>query len=617
MRFAILAVLLITACVAASPEELWRRATNPYRAPEGKRLAVTNSPRLKTLVQDGKLRLTLADAVSLAVENNLDIEFQRFNREGAASELLRAKGGGGTRGLLYTIAEAPGGVGGPLASLATSPASRSLPATSVSSNPLELGALSQIQSNLALLPNSPFAAGPAVPLFDPSLFTRFGWAHTSAPQTNPILAGTSNLITNTTSASAGYRQGFGPGTQLGVSFDNSRQAFNSQRSSYTPFTTSALGLNFVQPLLRGFGQVNRRYIRIAENESRIADLLFQQQLIATVYGVSRLYYDYVSLYQDARVKQETLNFAERLFTDTKAQVEEGTVAQVELTRANAQVFAARMDVERARGLMEEQAAILRNVLTRTGAAEPEIRNAEIVPDDTANVPGFDIRPEEDLLSDAFRNRPDVNQAEYQVRNSEIFLDASRNSLKPQVDIVASTQNSGLAGELNPLAAQTDPTFAGGYGTALGQIFRRNYPTYTAGLQIDLPLRNRVAQADVARDEVQVRQTQVRMLQLRNQVRLEVEDALIAIRRARSSFEAASQARALQEESLRIEQAKYEAGASTSFFVLQYQAYLSQSRSAEVVARNALVKAQVALQRATGTILQDFGISIEKATQGSL
>jgi outer membrane protein TolC len=177
------------------------------------------------------------------------------------------------------------------------------------------------------------------------------------------------------------------------------------------------------------------------------------------------------------------------------------------------------------------------------------------------------------------------------------------------------QNSALAGQPDPLASSADTSFLGGYGSALEQIFARNYPTYGAGINLTLPLRNRIAQADVARDEIQLRQTQIRLEQFRKQAQLEVEDALVAMRRARSSYEAALQTQALQQESLEAEQAKFEVGASTSFFIIQYQSLLAQAQSTVVVAKSAYLKAHAALERATGSILEDNHVEIDSAMRG--
>ena len=437
------------------------------------------------------------------------------------------------------------------------------------------------------------------------------------PDTDPLAYGTNALTGNTTSANAAYSQGFGPGTELNVAFNNARNTINSQQSVFSPYTTSNLGFTITQPLLRGFGlAVNRRFIRISKNQQKIAGLLLQQQLIATVYGVVRLYTDLVALYEDVKVKEETLASAEKLYSDTKAQVDEGTQAPIELTRANAQVYSIRQDLINSRGLLEEQEAIIKNVITRRTDDDPGVLNARLIPTDSIDVPAADEdRPLQELITQAFANRPDLAQAGVQVENTQISLQGSRNGLRPEIDVVGVAQNNALAGQLNPLAPAIESPLIGGYGNALEQLAARKYPTYGAGLNITLPLRNRIAQADVARDEIQLRQSQVLLQQLRKQAQLEVEDALVAMRRARASYEASLQTQALQQESLDAEQAKFEVGASTSFFIIQYESYLAQARSTVVVAKSAYLKARAALERATGTILEDNHVSLTDAVRG--
>jgi outer membrane protein TolC len=222
-----------------------------------------------------------------------------------------------------------------------------------------------------------------------------------------------------------------------------------------------------------------------------------------------------------------------------------------------------------------------------------------------------------LILEALAHRPDLGQGRLQIDLSKIGLAGARSAVRPQLDLVGVMQNNGLAGGANPFAANPDPGFIGGYGGVLDQIFSRKYPTYGVGVQMTLPIRNRVAEADLARDELQVKQSEIRLRQLQNQARLEVEDALIAMRRARSSYEAAAEARRLQQESLEAEQAKFEVGASTSFFVIQYESLLAQSKSTEVAARSSYVKAKAALQRAMGTILDENRISFESAVKGKM
>jgi outer membrane protein TolC len=413
---------------------------------------------------------------------------------------------------------------------------------------------------------------------------------------------------------------FASGTQVNVTFDNTHQNLNATDTNYNPYTGSSLGVTVTQPLLRGFGPaLNRRFIRIANNDRKINTLLFHQQLIATVYGVIRLYTDFVALYEDVKVKQETVAAAEKLFSDTKAQVDEGTLAPVEMTRANAQVFATRQDLINARGVLEEQQAILKNLLTRTGNADPEVQAATIIPTDALDIPEKEeIRPIQDLFTEALAQRPDLGQASLQIENSQIGLRGARNATLPEVDLVGIAQNNSLAGTINGFAAPAVNTpFAGGYGTALDQLFTAKYPTYGIGVQVTIPIRNRIAEADLARDELQLKQSEVRLRQLQNEARLEVEDAVIAIRRARASYQAAVQARKYQQESLEAEQMRYEVGASTAFFVIQYESLLAQAKSTEVAAKSAYVKARAALERAIGDILAQHQISLDAGIKGRM
>ena len=585
--------------------------TAPDRPPNA-----ADSQRIRDLLRAGSLYLSLQDALALAIENNLDVELERFAVPQGDTELERAHGGGTTRGLTYTLQEAPVGVGGPLSPLVVAPASSNGPnGTSVPTNALELGVLGSPVDNYSLQGGVPQSSGTPVPSYDPSVTGQFNWLHQSTLEVNPAAYGTSNLVQQGFVANAGIQQAFSTGTQAAFNFDNLHQSTNSTRSAYNPASGSSLGFTVTQPLLRGFGRaLNRRFIRIAGNERKISSLLFQQQLILTVYGVIRLYTDFVALYEDVNVKQETLRSASKLLADTQVQVEEGTLAAVELTRSKAQVFSTEQDLINSRGLLEEQELILKSVLTRDAGAT--LRGIRIVPTDTLAIPDQDeVRPLEDQVADAVAHRPDLGQARLQIENSRIGLEGARNATKPQLDLVGTMQNSGLAGAATGYLAGTSLPLIGGYGSALGQALARDNPTYGIGLQVTLPIHNRIAEADLARDELQVKQSQIRVRQLQNQASLEVEDALIAMRRSRASYDAAVQARKFQQESLAAEQTRFEVGASTAFFVIQYESLVAQARSTEVAAKSSYVKARAALDRATGSILEAHNISIDAALKG--
>jgi outer membrane protein TolC len=586
--------------------------------PMSRPVSLDNSQRIRDLLRAGTISLSLQDALALAIENNLDIELQRFMLPQGDAELLRAKGGGVVRGLNYTLSEVPVGVGGPLSPLVTNPAATgsATNGTSVPTNALELGVLGEPQDNFSMQGTIPQSNGTAVPIYDPAVVGLLNWSHQTTPQTN-LISGQPALVSQGFTANAGVEQGFATGGQASVNFNNNHQSVNALNSSYNPYTGSSLSLNITQPLLRGFGMsLNRRFIRIAGNERRITSLLFQEQLIATVYGVVRLYTDFVALYEDEKVKAETVRAAEKLLSDTTAQVEEGTLAPVEGTRANAQLFSVRQDLINARGLLEEQEAILKNVLTRT--EDEAIRGARVIPTATLEIPAqAEVRPIQDLIGEAVANRPDLGQARLQVENSIIGLQGAKNATLPEVDLVGVAQNNGLAGPLTGNSSNPNQPFAGGYGSVLGQVLARDYPTYGIGVQVTLPIHNRIAEADLARDELQMKQSQLRVAQLQNQAKLEVEDALIAMRRARAAYEAAGQALKFQQESLEAEQAKFEVGASTAFFVIQYESLVAQAKSTEVAAKSSYVKAHAALQRATGSILSDNSITMDAAFKGKM
>jgi len=590
-----------------------------YRSPTVSPVSFQNSSRIESLMRAGQLYLSLPDAIALTLENNLDLELQRFLPRIAGTDVLRASGGGLLRGLSLLINETAPGIGGPSGPLLTSLTAGSTPSSLVNTNFSDLALISQQQNNLSVTGVIPFSTGPTIPQYDPSISGLLSWAHQSTPEYSTVLTGGSNwLVTNNTNGSVSLTQGFSPGTQVGLNFDNTRFTNNTTRYTYNPTISSDLGVTITQPLLRGFGiDLNRRFIRIAKNSQKIADMVFRQQVIDTIAGISRLYTDLVSLNEDVKVKRESLRLSQRLYDDNKDKVDQGTLAPIEVIRAEAQLAASRQALISAEGLVRQQELIVLTAITRRGLTNPAIREAHITPTDFVAVPDKEPgEPAQNLVADALKNRPDLAQAGIQVENSQISLKGSLNAVRPQVDLVGTMQNSGLAGELNPLAGVTagGPN-AGGYGGALGQVFRRNYPTYSVGVQMTLPLRNRVAQADAVRDELQLRQAQIRRQQLEDQARLEVADAQVSTQQARAAYEAAVQSRILQEKSVAVEQQKFDVGVSTNFLVIQYQSYLAQARSTEVAAKGAYSKARIALERATGRILETNHVSIDEAYQG--
>lgn len=587
-----------------------------------------NGMRIHDLIRAGQLYLSLQDALALALENNLDLELQRYGVRIAATDTLRAKGGGLLRGVLYVANEAPAGVGGPGEPLVNSAATGATPQTNVPTNFNDSQLIAETQDNLSTIGTIPLVTGPAIPQFDPSVNAQLLAQHATTPETSTVISGTPALGANTFSGNFGYTQGFSPGTQVTAAFDNSRNSSNSIRNLIDPYYSTSFGVTVTQPLMKGFGiDLNRRFIRIAQNTEKLTDDIFRYQASITVAGVIRLYTDLVSLNEDLRVKQETLATAQRLVEDNANKVDQGTLAPVELTRARAQVAAATQDLVNSEGFVRQQELILKNILTRDLGTDPLVHDARIVPTDPLIVADVPTEPTADLVKIALQFRPDYLAAVKQLTNTQISLEGSRNAVRPELDLVANALNSGLAGGPNSLYAVSPGTVApgpgsllgygGAYGSALGQIFRRDYPTYSIGLNLTLPIRNRQAEADLARDELQLRQTQVRNKQLENQVRVQVEDALISIQRTKAAYEAATQTRKLQEESLEIEQERFNVGLSTNFLVIQYQSYVAQAKSAEVAALGAYSKARTQLDSVMGIILRANGITLAEVFKGEV
>jgi outer membrane protein len=577
-------------------------------------LSLQNSERLGSLIVNGTLYLSLHDMIQLAIENNLDVEVQRYDLSIAGTDVLRAKGGGITRGLPLTIQETPVGIGGPGGTLLNQAAAAGAvsPTPSTVSNVFDVNQLAEATTNLSVEGNIPFSTGPAIPGYDPTLIGTAAWVRRDpSPGTENSISGpvfpTDNTLTNLF-----LYQGFSTGFQAQAGVSDTNDINLSNLSYADPLRHPNLVFQATQPLLRGAGfNVNRRFIKISENNQKVSRLVFRQQLIDTIYGVSRLYYDLVSLNEDVGVRKETLAAAQQLYNDDKAQVEVGTLAPLELTRVEALVASAELDLTRSQGLVRQQEAVVKSMISRTGSADALLQAARILPTDTIVVPEREEAPNTpQLIDQGLSNRADLAQAGLQVENGQITVKASRNNVRPEIDAVGAVQSHGAIGYtgFTPIGGVPLPPTTTGVSQA---------SVYEAGVQLSLPFRNRIAQADAARDEMQLRQMQARVQQLQNQIRDEIENASIAVDVARTAYGAAVRSRVYQEQLLQAEKDKLSVGASTNFFIVQDESFLAQARSTEVVARSTYIKSKVALQRALGTLLEDSGIQLDEAIRAQL
>jgi outer membrane protein len=604
----------------------------PYRRPVVPPLFDGNPTRLNVLIRDGKLYLTLQDAIALALENNLDVEAERYNITLANTDLTRAAGGGSLRGIDFGIALPQNGVGGPGSPLLNADTVNSNPTTPTVTDLTSLNSTTQTQQSLSeLAAGFTYAPGPNSPLFDPQLIGTASYLRRSDTVT---LASTTTTTTGTGTAAAatttvaqpldfiglnlGYLQGFSTGLQLEAIGNNASSVEYGSTAQRDPFSTPSTSVTLTQPLLRGFGRnVNLRYLHIARADQKISRLLFEEQVMQTIYGTSRLYFDLVSLGENVLVKQESLRAATKLREDDELQENLGTLAPIELTRAKALESSSKFDLIQAQGLYKQQEIILRNELIRTASPVFAAEFDEIVPTDRIVVPDtLDPLDVSELVQQGLARRPDLAQAKLQIEAGKISANASRNNALPQLNVFANAQTRGASEQPYETLGSTGTGLAATpQDLALGGL--RVSTIYQAGVQLTLPLRNRIAEADAARDTVQLRQVQARTEKLSAQIREDVETAVVALQTAQAAYVAASQSRDYQAQLLDAERDKLSVGQSTDLAVLQNEAYLAQAKSTEIAARSNWKKAQIELDNAVGDLLEKNHVELDDAIRGQL
>jgi outer membrane protein TolC len=578
--------------------------TRPYSPRNIAPVRLTNSPRLNALIRAGNLYLSAQDVVALAIENNIDVEVQRYTPLLAQEVLRRAQSGGFLRAVGLPVQSGPQSV--------------SLQGVTVNAGGGVAGSSAAgISSGGGIVTQ----LGPSIPSLDPSVSGFVNFQHATTPQSNTVLTGTTSLVQNTRSLQASYSQNFSFGLNYQFAFSSNRVKVNSQSFQLNPFTNGSLDFQVTQNLLQGFGRaVNERNIRVQRNNVKVSDLQFRAQLINTVSSVLNLYWDYVAFNEDVRARRQAVTTAETLLSNNRKSVELGSLAEIEITRAEAQVYAARQDLTISETNLLQQETILKNAISRNGIADAGLAAVHIVPLDQIPTPeAIQIRPVEDLIADASQSRVELQQARINLESNQLNLVGIKNSLKPGLQAFAQLTNNGLTGDLTALGVLAPGLgyLAGGYGNLLAQIFRRNYPNYSAGFSLNIPLRNRAAQADYAISVLEIRQNELNLRRSLNQVRVDVQNAVIGLQQAKARYEAARQARVLSEQTLSADQRKMELGASTPFQVIQDQRDLATAQSSETQAMANYTHARIAMDDALGRTLEANDISVSDALKGRM
>jgi outer membrane protein TolC len=588
----------------------------PYTATQVPESRLGNSPRLEQLLRDGKIYLSLADAVALALENNYDIEIARINLDIADTDILRSKAGGALRGVSTGLVTNT--IGGTTSTIqgGGGPGGTSSGAG---------GGAAGFQG-IVLGTNG---GGPLPINRDPSLTGTIQYDALNQQQTTTFLTGTNTLQQNTGTYNFGYQQGFVTGTLFNFTFNNSRQTTNSIRSNYSPQVNSYFQAKATQHLLQGFGPwLNTRFVLQAKNDRRITDSAFRQQLLFTVTQVENIYWGLASAYEDEQAKERALAQSTQLTSDNRKQLEIGTLAPLDVVNSDAAVATDKQALVASQTNLEYQQLLMKQAIARN-LNDPALSGAPVIPTDRV---GLDRLPEEDtpteeLVRQAYANNPQIEQAVLNMKNNEITIKAFKNGLLPTVDAYAYYGGAALGGAQNPALScsnsaipipcppGTVPTL--GYGDALQNSFNNTYPDKGVGVTINIPLRNRIAQADQARSQMEYRQSQMRLQQLYTQIRIQVINGQYALTNDRAQVQAAQASRDFAIQSLDAEQKKYRLGASTTALVLQQQRNLATADNTLISATAAYARDRVALGQLLSNLLDKYGIQIQDAATGNI
>ena len=606
----VLGPVLVKGQTAVKPASHLPNFFAPYTPRQVPEPRVANSGRLDSLLRNGKIMLSLEDAIALALENNLDLAIARYNLAIADTDVLRAKSGNSVRGVATGLVQ--GTPGGGIGGFGAGAPGAGAGGTSGGAGGAGTGASGLVQSTLG--------TGAPLESYDPILVASMNIEHSSAPQSNIVTTGVSRFQQNSGIANFSYSQAFATGTQLMLDFNNSRATNNALFSTLVPEIRSDFRFTFRQHLLSGFGLgPNLRFVHIAKNNREISDVAFRNQVVATVVQIENIYWDLVSAFETVRVNEQSVALAEKTVSDDRAQVKIGNLAPIEVTRAESELAQRREDLLIAQTQLQLQQLLMKNAITRN-LSDRVLASAPVIPTNLVALPAQEpVVPVEDLIQDALVHRPELVQTRIDLTNRDISRKGARNALLPTVDFVAWYGGSGLAGVQNPLNTEV-PTLSiptTGFTNAFTQLVHTDFPDYAVGLSVNLPIRNRGAQADQVRSELEYRQAQMRSLQLQNQVGIEVRNAQFAVEQNRARVDTARQARDLASQTFDIERKRFALGASTSNDVLHRQRDLAQAESTLVNAMSAYAKSRVELDRSTGSLLSRYGIVLDEAESGNV
>jgi outer membrane protein TolC len=593
-------------------DQLLRPSRNPINSYRGKAApppVLANSVRINSLVRDGKLYLSLHDAIDLALENNLDLVIARYNLPIAQMDVLRTKAGGSVRGVnTGVVSGTPGGGAG------SAGAGGGAGGTTGGAGGAGAGASGIVSSTLG--------TGTSVSNFDPILSAQGYVDHSSQQLSNFQLEGVNVYKVNTISSNVGYSQAFATGGNVQVSWVNSRQTSNGIYDFFSPQLNSNLQATVSQPLLAGFGfGPNLRFLRIARINQKISDIAFKAQVIATVTQICDLYWDLVSAYDNEQVGERSVAFATETLNTSRKQLELQAIPEMDVLKAEGELANREQDLTVARTNLELQELYMKNAITRS-LDDPVLEEMAVVPTSRiGNTAASAPEPIQQMIEQALKNRTELSESALDLQNRELSRKTARNALLPSLNIYGVYAGTGLAGEKSSNyysgGSGITSTLPTGYGGALQSALNNSAPEYRVGLQMSIPLRNRITKADQYRTELEYRQSQVYAEELQKRIHIEVRNARYALEQGASRVDAARHARDLAQRTLDIMQKEQKLGAGSNQQTLSAEHDLALAESALVTAETAYEKARIEVKRATGSILEEYGISIADAKAGAV
>ena len=581
--------------------------TAPYRQQPIPPISLENSPRLKDLIHDGKLEISMADALALAIENNLDISVERQVVPMSQTDVLRASAGSAARG--FSGATIPLGLTAGALGVGVS--------TAVAGGGIgNAGGISGGGGAVNI---------PPVGTFDPTINYNFSWDRTVEPLNTLVVAGVPTVTGYSASHSGSYTQLLPSGTSFFVSLNGLRSSSTQQSLLFDPAVATRMSMGFNQPLLSGLGfKPNLRFLLVARNNENVSGAIFQNQLQQTIVQVENAYWDMAQFQQNVKVAQDSLAAAQSLYENSKRQAEVGALAPLDVVSAESAVAASQRDLVVARTNLQIQEITLKNLLSKR--IDADLESAEIVTTDPLPEPrDSDIPALQDALADAERNRPDLKTAQMNLQNEQISVQYTANNLLPTGNVFGQYASVGLQGDCIVTARATCNTTGlapgtvvpSGTSTSLSQMARGNFAEESVGFALTLPIKNRSAQADNLRAQFEMQQTQLTLQALRNQAELTIRQAMIGLVQGKAQEEAAHQAAILAQQSLDAEQKKLGVGASTFYNVVLRQRDLTTAEYAETEAADAYAKALVAIDEARGATLDRNGITFNDALNGTI